>query len=170
MLNFSSHLNIDELIFFYFSLIYFDCFAFDLHKCNLDECDKCLTKFINSVKHEYVIIDGGIRKSFCRAQCMNAHVRQDTNIVVCCNCQHRQQYYSSIRRSCDKRCFCSIHCAIAGETGIEQLVQNDERSYLAILNLKCSTYDSELKSNESFEGKELNFAYTFEMILQIEIK
>lgn len=80
-------------------------------------------------------------------------------MVICCNCQHRQRFYNCVRRNCDYRSFCSLHCAIAAETGIEQLMQNDEHSHLAILSLKCGSYDFDYESNDSFEGEAFSYIY-----------
>lgn len=122
---------------------------------NSDNCDKCSAKFANNVNHEHVIVDRGTWKSFCCAECVYAHVRDDTQMVVCCMCQHRQRFYNCIRRNCDDRRFCSVNCAIAAETGIEQLMQNDERCHSEYLSLIRTPFesDSESESNDSFEGE-----------------
>lgn len=40
-------------------------------------------------------------------------------------------------------------------------MQNDEHSHLAILSLKCGSYDSEYESNDSFEGEAFSYIVQF---------
>lgn len=113
-------------------------------------------KFACNVKHEHIIVDRMKRKLFCSEKCVYAYVRDDAEMIVCCMCRRRMQFYKCIRRCYDDRCFCSLGCFIAAEQNIEQILHNDEQFHLDILKLKCKSIDddcdSDMESSKSNQG------------------
>lgn len=137
---------------------YFDFdFISKIFKLSAGNCDKCRLKFAFNVKHEHIVVDRLKRKMFCSKKCVYAYVRDDTEMVVCCMCQHRMEFYKCIRRCYDDRCFCSLGCIQAAEQNIERLLKNDEQFHLDILEFKCKSrmevdMDSDVESDDLNQG------------------